>query len=199
MIKVLYDVLSEDEINKLLTEYNSADSYNTEAMKKVGPGPAVKIIDDLMYGYKRVGGNYYKHFNPYLPHTDHREEWGSSINVVVPLHTDDPNASLVVFDQCYNKDSVTWCLHFDVQQYQVNTGVQGRPCDYEEVTNLSDQPVSDELYEKLKWTNKEQWFGLTGQALEFKPGNIMIFNNNHIHSTGIFEGTKTGLSLRYKL
>ena len=199
MIKVLYDILNEQEIESLLKEYYDADSYNTESMKKVAPGPATKIIDDLIYGYKRVGGNYYQHFNPYLPHTDHREEWGSSINVVVPLHADDPTACLVVFDQCYNKDSVTWCLHFDVQQYQVNTGVLGRPFDYKDVIDLTNQPISDELYEKLKWSDRDQWFGLTGKALEFKPGNILIFDNNHIHTTGIFKGIKTGLSLRYKL
>ncbi len=198
MIKVLHDVLSKEEVNALRKEYESYTDYYTSFMNIAVPGDAVLVIDELMYGYERVGGNYYKHDHPYLPHTDHRKEWENTINVVVPIHTTDPNASLVVFDQQYHEDSVTWCFDHLIE-FKVNTGIIGRPCDYNQVTNLSNQPISEDLYEKLKWADRDKWFGLTGQALDFKPGNLLIFDNKNIHATGVLNGTKLGLSLRYKI
>lgn len=199
MRKILNDVLSEDDINFLLEEYNSFNNYSDNIMNKAGLGPAVKIIDEFMHGFERIGGNYYKHEIPYLPHTDHKEKWGETINVVVPLHTTDPEASLVVFDQKYHKDSVTWCLQHGVINFEVNTGVAGRPYDYKEVEGLTEEPISEELYEKLKWSPKESWFGLTGEIMPFTPGSLLIFNNKYIHATGVLNGTKIGLSLRYKV
>lgn len=199
MKKVLYDVLSEDEINTLLEEYNSFNSYSDNIMNKAGLGPAVELIDDFMLGFERVGGNYYQHEIPYLPHTDHKEKWENTINVVVPLQTTDPDACLVVFDQKYHKDSVTWCLHYGVINFEVNTGVAGRPYDYKDVEGLTDKDISDEIYEKLSWASRDSWFGLTGDIMPFTPGNLLIFDNKHIHATGVLNGVKTGLSLRYKV
>lgn len=198
MQKFWRNVFTEKEIQTLLDEYNSYDEYNSSTMKKASPGPATHIVDELMYGYTRVSGNYYQHTKPYLPHTDHREEWNETINVVVPLHTTDPNASLVIFDQKYHQDSVTWCLHADVTEFRVNTGVEGRPCDYN-CEGLTRNDIDADLYEYLKWAPKEQWFGLTGEAYPFEPGSVMIFDNKYIHTTGVLNGIKTGLSLRYKL
>lgn len=196
MKKSLTNTITDLEINQLLLEYEAYDSYESESMKKAPPGIAVKIIDEMMIGYKRIGGNYYKHSKPYLPHTDHRKDWGDSINVVVPLYTSDPNAHLVIFDQRYHYDSVTWCLHREVINFKVNTGVKGRPYDYD-VEGLTDKDIDDDLYEFLTWAPKDQWFGLTGKAIPFTPGNILIFDNKYIHSTGNLNGTKIGLSLRY--
>lgn len=197
MIKVLHNALNNNEINSMLEEYNSFKEYISTSMNKAGPGPATYIIDELMYGFTRVGGNYYKHDKPYFPHTDHKEKWGETINVVVPLSSTDPDASLIVFNQKYHKDSVTWCLHHDVMPFEVNTGVAGRPCDYD-VENLTNKPIDDDLYKWLSWAPKDQWFGLTGQRLNFIPGDLLIFDNKYIHATGILKGTKVGLSLRYK-
>ena len=94
MKKYYQNIFTDEEIQSLLDEYNSIDEYDTPTMKKANPGPATKIIDEFMSGWERVGGNYYQHTKPYLPHTDHREKWKETVNVVVPLHTTDPNASL---------------------------------------------------------------------------------------------------------
>lgn len=202
MKKYYQNVFTDAEIQSLLDEYNSpaatATNDDTPTMKKANPGPAAEIIDKLMDGWERVGGNYYQHAKPYLPHTDHREEWKETVNVVVPLHTTDPNASLVIFDQKYHKDSVTWCLHADVIEFQVNTGVAGKPYDYD-CEGLTNKPINDNLYEYIKWAPKEQWFGLTGNAYSFTPGSAIIFDNKYIHTTGVLQGIKTGISLRYKL
>jgi hypothetical protein len=198
-MKLYYtDVFTEEEIQNMLDEYNSVDEYNTSGMNKASPGPATKSIDELMDGYERIGGNYYQHKKPYLPHTDHREEWRDTVNVVVPLQTTDPNASLVIFDQKYYRDSVTWCLHMKVKHFSVNTGVAGKPCDYD-CDGLTDEPIDDDLYEYLKWAPKEQWYGLTGDAYSFTPGSAILFDNKHIHATGVLQGVKTGISLRYKV
>lgn len=197
MKKNLHNVITPDEINSLMAEYESYESYISTSMNKAPLGDAVSIIDDFV-GLKRVGGNYYKHSKPYLPHTDHREEWNNTINVVVPLYTSDPNAHLIVFDQRWEKDSVTWCLHREVIHFEVNTGVKGRPYDYD-VIGLTDESISDELYEYLSWSPKDQWFGMSGDAMSFTPGDIMMFDNKYIHATGKLNGTKIGLSLRYQI
>ena len=196
MKKILINAISNSEIDTLLQEYEAYDSYESESMRKAPPGKAVKAIDEMMIGYKRIGGNYYKHSKPYLPHTDHRKDWGNSINVVVPLYSSDPNAHLVIFDQKYHDDSVTWCLHKGLIDFKVNTGVKGRPADYD-VEGLTNKDIDNDLYHFLTWAPKDQWFGLTGEAMEFKPGNMLIFDNKYIHSTGNLNGTKIGLSLRY--
>jgi hypothetical protein len=208
MKKVLKNVLGSEQIETLLNEFElnkfsaTKDNRVTEEVDtwaKAMPGPAVEIINDFMYGYKRVGGNYYRHDSPYLPHTDHKEKWGNTINVIAPLHSTDPNAKLIVFDQKWHKDSVTWCLHNGVWYFEYNTGVKGRPYDYKEVEGLTDEPISDELYQYLGWADKKQWFGLTGDAMPFVPGDLLIFDNKYIHTTGKLDGIKIGLSLRYKL
>ena len=75
MKKYYQNIFTDAEIQSLLDEYNSVDEYDTPTMKKASPGPDTEIIDKLMDGWERVGGNYYQHAKPYLPHTDHREEW----------------------------------------------------------------------------------------------------------------------------
>lgn len=197
MKKNLKNFLVQDDIDTLMEEYESHHDYISTSMMKAPPGPAVSIIDEFV-GMKRIGGNYYKHSKPYFPHTDHRKEWGETINVVVPLYTSDPDAHLVVFDQRWHKDSVTWCLDRQVMHFTVNTGVAGRPCDYD-VEGLTDEPISDELYEHLSWAPKEQWYGLSGTAMPLTPGDILIFDNKYIHATSKLNGTKVGLSLRYQV
>lgn len=195
MKQLLTDIITESEIQEMLYEYHGSDVYESSSMNKLKPGPATDFIDDFVTGYKRVGGNYYMHSTPYLPHTDHKKEWNESINVIVPLYVEN-NASLVVFDQRYYHDSVTWCLHNDLIEFKYNTGVLGRPYDYD-IKGKTEKNISDDLYELLDWAPKEQWFGLTGDAFEFIPGNVLIFDNKHIHATSKFEGSKIGLSLRY--
>jgi hypothetical protein len=43
------------------------------------------------------------------------------------------------------------------------------------------------------------FFGLTGHALNYKPGNLLIFNSKYIHATGkMLAKHKIGLSLKFK-
>ena len=55
--------------------------------------------------------NYYRHFSSYLPHTDFKEEWVESVNVVIPLEIKEYKGTtpphLVVFDQWYEQQHVT--------------------------------------------------------------------------------------------
>lgn len=183
-------------IEELLDEYHNSET-RTESMKKATPGKATRQVDEYMKGYVRVGGNYYSHSHPYLPHTDHKEKWDHTINVVIPLETTDPNATLVVFDQTWEQDSVTWCMHLPVMEFSTNTGVEGYPAEYN-VNGLTGDEIDDELYENLTWLEKPMLTGLSGKAHKFIPGEPIIFNNKRIHVTGDLDGMKTGLSLRYK-
>ena len=55
-----------------------------------------------------------------------------------------------------------------VKYYKHNTGVKGRPCDYDNVNGLTGAPISNDLYEYLDWKDKEQWFGLSGDVFLFE-------------------------------
>jgi hypothetical protein len=109
-------------------------------------------------------------------------------------------ASLVVFDQIWPHDSVTWCLDYPVLNFSVNTGIKGYPCDYTDVIGLTSNPVDDELYNKhLSIYNSNCFFGLTGRAFLFEPTSVIMFYNKRIHCTSKFVGEKLGLSLRFKV
>lgn len=196
--------LSADLIEQLKTDYYTRDSYDTDTMNKASPQLGAELLEPIVQDiigkeWKYASGNYYKHNRPYLPHTDFRESWEESINVVIPLEFEGTMApNLVVFDQWYAKDSVTWCLDLPVIHFDINTGVEGRPCDWPEVQGLTQEPIDSVLWFRyLNWRNKDQWFGLTGEAFAFEPTSLIIFNNKLIHATSQFQGTKLGLSLRF--
>jgi hypothetical protein len=154
-----------------------------------------KVGKDLEY----KSGNFYKHSIPYLPHTDYRVDQGNEVNIVIPLQYTGEQASLVVFDQMWERDSVTWCLDGPVIDFTVNTGIGGRPFDYDAVDNLTFEPIKDDFYNKyLSHHKRECFYGLSGEAFKFMPTSMIIFDNRLIHCTSRFKGEKLGLSLRFK-
>ena len=59
-----------------------------------------------------------------------------------------------------------------------------------------------DMYEILKYDyrNEEQFYGLTGTAYDYKPGNILVFPSNQLHCTGRMDcDYKIGLSLRFEI
>ncbi len=191
-------------IDEVINDYNSRDKYQTTTMNKADPGPSLPLMlpyiqlilgNDIEYR----SGNFYKHTQPYLPHTDYRIDQDNTINVVIPLSYTGTMANLVVFDQSWHKDSVTWCLSNKVIEFAINTGVIGRPADYVDVIGLTNQPIPDHLYTNfLTHYEKEMFFGLTGEAFPSEPTSVIVFDNRLIHCTSNFSGEKLGLSLRFK-
>ncbi len=203
MKRQLLNTVDQDTLSYCIDDYFSRRQYETTSMSKAAPGSSLSTLVDIVHrcispDLEYKSGNFYKHSHPYLPHTDYRAAQDNTINVVFPLSYTGQQASLVVFDQLWYADSVTWCLSGPVHEFSINTGVPGNPCDYG-VVGLTDHPV-DELFYKKYLTNHpaECFFGMSGHAFPFEPGSMIIFDNRMVHCTSAFTGVKLGISLRFR-
>jgi hypothetical protein len=202
-LKQYFNVVSSESIDAAIRDYNSRNSYDTGTMNKTDPGgslhlftPIIEQLLDRSLVYR--SGNFYKHTAPYLPHTDYKTYQDNTINVVIPLLYTGSQASLVVFDQEWRQDSVTWCMHQPVQYFSTNTGVKGYPYEYP-ITNKTGKSIDEDLYnDYLSHYPKDGLSQLSGVAYPFEPGSMMIFNNKRIHCTSKMRGEKLGISLRFK-
>lgn len=195
------DHIDKTIISQAIDFYESQTSFDTKIMKKCHPGPFPDIIKpyiEEILNKKLIycAGNFYSHNLPYFPHTDYKKYLNNHINVVIPLSYQGELPHLVVFDQIWSYDSVTWCMHCPVYKFECNTGVKGCPYEYP-VENLT-YYVDTKLHEKyLNHFPSHCLFGLTGNVYPYIPSSIIIFDNRLIHCTANWSGHKTGLSLRF--
>ena len=197
------NIIPSTVLTKLIDEYKSKGSYDTNTMNKATSSNAVLMILELLEKaldrkLEYVTGNFYKHTTPYLPHTDFKSYEQNYLNIVIPLEYTGEQASLIVFDQMWDQDSITWCMHYPVQYFSYNIGVKGCPYEYP-VQGLTRQSINKELYNcYLSHYPESCLFGLSGEAYKFEPGSIIAFDNRQIHCTSKMNGEKMGLSLRFK-
>lgn len=199
-----FDLLSNEIINQLISEYESIGTYKTITMKKGSIESIINwfvpILENLLnLELKSPTGNFYKHTIPYLPHTDFKSWVKNTLNLVIPLKYTGEQASLIIFDQTWKQDSVTWCMNHPVKYFDTNIGVKGCPYEYP-VDNLTDQEIDSDLY--IKYLNHYPKYclkGLSGTAYPFEVGSIIMFDNKKIHCTSNFKGEKLGLSLRFSI
>ena len=198
-----FNVIDSAIISILIDDYESRKTYDTDTMNKADPGNSLIAIqgaieNTLGRNLEFVTGNFYKHTIPYLPHTDFKTYEQNYLNIVIPLLYSGEQASLVIFDQTWEQDSVTWCMHHTVQHFSYNTGVKGCPYEYP-VNKLTGKGIDDAMYNNhLSQYPKQCLFGLSGTAYPFEPGSIIVFDNRHIHCTSKMYGEKLGISLRFK-
>jgi len=197
------NVLTESVIWDLIDAYDSVGSYNTTTMNKASPHSVISWLQPILeqiVGRKLTycSGNFYKHTIPYLPHTDYKSYQDNTLNLVIPLKYTGDQAHLIIFDQEWNQDSVTWCMHNPVHWFETNVGVKGAPHEYP-IIGGTETDIDDNLYKSfLTHYLKHDLKGLSGTACPFEIGSIIEFNNKKIHCTSNFKGEKLGLSLRFK-
>lgn len=196
------NVIPTEVIDLCVAEYQNKINYDTTLMRKAEPIDCLKHLipliqslfdQELVYSV----GNFYQHSIPYLPHTDFKTHLNNNINVVIPLKNSEVPAHLIIFDQEWHYDSITWCMHLPVQQFQVNTGVKGSPFEYP-VKNLTEKPIDEKLYQYCKHYPADSLFGLSGNAYPLEVGSILAFDNRKIHCTSTFSGYKIGITLRFR-
>jgi hypothetical protein len=198
-----FEVISTEVVQQLINAYNSVGLYHTHTMNKADPAhvmPWMQPILEQIVGRKLAycSGNFYKHSIPYLPHTDFKSYQDNTLNIVIPLTYTGQQAYLVVFDQEWHQDSVTWCMHHPVLYFDTNTGVPGAPWQYP-IHRVNNTDIDESLYHThLSHYSKVDLQGLSGTAYPFEPGSLIEFDNKKIHCTSNFVGEKTGLSLRFK-
>jgi hypothetical protein len=200
MIKYI-DIIPKEVLLKLIDIHDSTEPYAEKlGMRKVDCRKAIDIIEPyLLYDFSNfVGGNFYRHNKPYFPHVDRQESWGDSIVVVVPIWYNGEMPSLVVFDQYILNGPSTWMMGYPAPNFDTNKARLGRPYDDPDVIGLTDKDISDELYEVLPKHPRSMYFGLSGNASKFKPGNAIEFDSKYIHATGQMSAYKLGLTLRFR-
>jgi hypothetical protein len=197
-----FNVIDSELLSILINDYQSRKIYDTDTMNKASPGNSLAAIQEALENaldrkLEFVTGNFYKHTVPYLPHTDFKTYQQNYLNVVIPLSYSEEQASLVIFDQVWEQDSVTWCMHHAVQHFTYNIGVKGCPYEYP-VNGLTGRDIDNDLYQCLSHYPRQSLFGLSGRVYPFEPGSIIVFDNRHIHCTSKMNGEKLGISLRFK-
>jgi hypothetical protein len=205
MIKTeqFFNVFNKQTIDKLVEDYFSKGVYDTNTMNKASPDSSLKLVIDQIeetVGKKLefVVGNFYRHKIPYLPHTDFKTYQGNILNIVIPLSYSGTLPHLIIFDQWWDLDSVTWCMDNSVKYFTYNIGVKGSPYEYP-VKGLMSQEFDENFYKTyLKRFKKETLYGLTANAYPFEPGSIIVFDSRRIHCTADIFAEKIGLTLRFK-
>ena len=205
--KQVFDAVPDWMIRDCIDDYDSKQKRWPGSMNTADPGIHVgkitKMVSELI-GKKAEyrSGNYYQHDKPYLPHTDWFAHIDNNLNVVIPLRFDCEEGlepSLVVFDQVWPYNGVTWCMHYPVLEFNPNTGVKGCPGEYP-VKNKTDKPFDVDLYRNyLSQYPYSMLKNLSGKVYPFTPGSLIIFNNRNVHCTSYYKGVKLGLSLRFKV
>ena len=200
-----FEQIDQSVIDKCLNEYQNTPLIETNGMNKNLPSQQtvqkfINILEPLLdKKLTHRGGNYYRHSTPYNLHTDYKTYLDNTLNVVIPLVYVGNQPKLVIFDQIWDLDSVTWCMHKPVLRLGFNTGVKGCPYEYP-VQKLTGSPINDDLYKNnLLRFPKETLFGLSGEAYPFEPNSMIVFDNQRIHCTSDLYQEKIGLSLRFKV
>ena len=198
-----YVDIDQQVVKDCIADYYSNKTFRSKEMAKADPRVHIDyftdlIIDTLGEKVSFVSGNYYKHSLPYLPHTDYKKHLDNKLNIVIPLEITG-EASLLIFDQMWLEDSVTWDMGFShMVELKTNTYTKGSPIEYD-ITNKTGEPFDKDLHNKyIKYFKIEDLYGLSAIAYDFIPGKAMIFDNRRLHCTSHFKGEKLGLSLRFK-
>tara|TARA_B110000503_G_scaffold58423_1_gene93435 strand:- start:2936 stop:3598 length:663 start_codon:yes stop_codon:yes gene_type:complete len=212
IIKNYKNVVSSEILDTLIQffETNTHLYKDTMGMLKISnPWQHVQeILDPLLSQYfdtsSNLGDNFYKHSFPYFPHID---SFGNknSYNVLIPLKLSHPvNQKFIIFDQyCTDYSGATWLGNIWKPEGNFEANKK-REFPYKDidVVGCTDSPVDPDLYKDLHYDyrNEEMFFGLTGTAYDYTPGNILLFPSNSIHCTGKMDcDWKMGLSLRFEI
>jgi hypothetical protein len=162
-------------------------------------------LEKIINTEKNLGDNFYKHKYPYFPHVDAGNNI-FSVNVLIPIKTGNSELQkFIIFDQ-YKADFVpaTWTGNFNFEADFEYNKMSGFPSKDKTVKNLTNKEIDNVFYEMYlkddRMRDKELFFGLSGTAYNFLPGNVLVFPSNRIHATGtMMSDWKIGLSLRFEI
>ncbi len=153
------------------------------------------------------GGNIYKHTNTYTIHTDSSDQQ-QLINCCIPIHLEvtQPQQKFIVFDQYTdNGFGRTWYGDRDTStngDFDSNKKISTIPYNDPIVHACTDSPIDKDFFDlhlNHSHCKYEYFHGLTGTVYDFKPGNMIVFNSNNIHSTGKLVGPwKMGLLIQFE-
>lgn len=159
----------------------------------------VWILKELGFNnHTIVGGNYFTTPNPFHVHTDNGKDNQPHFNIVIPLN-EQADFHTVVFDQTYGG----WASHFwvgSLYKYVPSPVYNAPKRDWEGVYNLSEIPLSIELYiQHLSHLPYESVEPLSVKEIHtWKAGHPFTFECDRLHCSSNFKGIKEGLTLLVK-
>lgn len=212
MHKVLKNIITSEDLNYLSTVFDTEPHRHTQSMEKVDLPLhneqffkwAQGIIEnrvDVTEPYVIVGDNFYKHSNSYFPHCDAIEStaW---LNIVIPMYQWQPfgQQKFIVFDQTWTGGPATWMGSCVIQgDFENNKKRSERPCDGEYFQGGTDAELPEDVWQHLnqKYFTQNYFYSMSGTAYDWSPGDIIVFDSQHIHATGKMQSqSKLGVSIR---
>jgi hypothetical protein len=156
-----------------------------------------EIIDTNSYYY----GNIFSHKDPFTIHSDVCDKKKTIMLIPVEAHV---TQKFIVFDQTINQTTPVSWIHDvfnnktdqELKEMYYDNSLKSRPYEHENVRNLSNMPISNDLYQHLPYT-KDLYFGLTGHSWNYIPGTALLFDANRIHATGIMNSPKIGCTIQF--
>lgn len=210
--KVYENVIPIEEIKRILNFFNTQDNLkvNINYMEKINNPWSLEVVKNLNPILSKyvdtsvnLGDNIYKHSYAYFPHTDTDPDY-NSINALIPLCVEsDLYQPFVIFDQySKSKKPKTWVMQEDDNtNFVKNKAVTNSIYNDADVVGCMDTAIDEEFYKNYLKNNfrpRDLFYGLTGNVVDFKPGNLILFNSDHIHATGkMIAKYKIGLVLRF--
>lgn len=152
-----------------------------------------------------IGDNIYKHNYPYYPHVDLSGASYPCINVLIPIKVhNNVEQKFCIFDQHTTDFSTgaTWVgNHYDIiKDFEHNKKRKFIHND-DTIKNKTGYDIDENFYinniDHID-RDREMFKSLSGVAVDFKPGNLIVFDSKYIHCTGKMTcDWKIGLSLRF--
>lgn len=214
--KVYEDVFDQSIVNSIIDYYNNYfdDVHVTNGMYKIENPWSLEIVQQnirpVLSNYfntnlENIGDNIYKHNGPYFPHCDISIGY-PCFNVLIPLKVDkDLEQKFCIFDQYINdfSNGATWMGRWYAATKEFEHNKKRRfPHKDSIVENITQNDIDEDFFTKnLEHRGRDRLLfkGLSGVAVDFKPGNLIMFDSKYIHCTGrMICDWKMGLSLRFK-
>jgi len=207
-LRVYENAIPSDVIDYIVDFYNKKSELLVNEYDSVTKiNHPWKHLEDILYPvlfeyfdcFFSSGGNLYKHTKSYDVHTDHGSEYNRDmINCLIPvyLHNETSQQKFFVFDQYVDK-SETYCWvpeFFTKKDLKYTTKLYTKPYDHDRVYGKTDEdcPLDGLPY------YQDFYKGLTGTKIDWKPGNLILFDSNHLHCTGPMTcDWKIGLTLHF--
>ena len=157
------------------------------------------FIDTRYYHY----GNLFSHSTPFTTHADISDK--KQTIMLMPIFAS-TKQKFIVFDQTVNRSSpVSWIWNIfddktdaELEEMYYLSALKSRPCESNKVTGLTNYPIDNELMQHLPYTT-DFYYGLSGKAWAYTPGQALIFPACHLHATGIMEESKIGCTVQFNV
>jgi hypothetical protein len=211
MHKIIENFIEPELQKYLLGIFAREQHYNTQTMEKASlPMQDREFVDCInkiiqnatgAQDYVIVGDNFYRHAISYFPHCDAIED-SAWMNIVIPLKLEDviSQQKFIVFDQTWQGQNATWVGNLKLKgDFYSNKKISERPCDSELLAYKTNMELPLDIWQHIdnKYFNRDYFYGMSGSAYNWAPGNVIVFDSQHVHATGRMQCKfKTGLSIR---